>query len=179
MNTRGLAHHRLIAAVFVGVASAGAQSCSNDPVKVDVENTGNGFVDLAADPASSSDSNGLPELDDACLSQTAAAEQRKVALNVMLDSSGSMEEPTGSGATKWQAVQRAIRSFFRKGNLLALRELALRRTAERVDEQMRSYRREHGIVAGDSLRGQRLRLRAAVLRRVRAGEARHDASVRR
>ncbi len=28
--------------------------------------------------------------------------------------------------------------FFRKGNLIALRELALRRTADRVDEQMRA-----------------------------------------
>jgi two-component system sensor histidine kinase KdpD len=44
-----------------------------------------------------------------------------------------------------EQAQRAVRSFFRKGNLIALRELALRRTAERVDEQMRSYRRDHGI----------------------------------
>ncbi len=35
--------------------------------------------------------------------------------------------------------------FFRKGNLLALRELALRRTAERVDEQMQTYREAKGI----------------------------------
>jgi two-component system, OmpR family, sensor histidine kinase KdpD len=40
---------------------------------------------------------------------------------------------------------RAIQEFFRKGNLIALRELALRRTAERVDAQMRGYMREHGI----------------------------------
>jgi len=33
----------------------------------------------------------------------------------------------------------AIEQFFRKGNLIALRELALRRTAERVDAQMRGY----------------------------------------
>ena len=39
----------------------------------------------------------------------------------------------------------AVENFFRKGNLIALRELALRRTAERVDEQMLSYRRDHGI----------------------------------
>ena len=39
----------------------------------------------------------------------------------------------------------AMRSFFRKGNLIALRELALRRTAERVDAQMRTYMREHAI----------------------------------
>lgn len=39
-------------------------------------------------------------------------------------------------------AERAIEHFFRKGNLMALRELALRRTAERVDDQMRAYR--HG-----------------------------------
>ncbi len=32
----------------------------------------------------------------------------------------------------------AIENFFRKGNLIALRELALRRTADRVDEQMQA-----------------------------------------
>src|SRR4029077_13270971 len=32
-----------------------------------------------------------------------------------------------------------------KGNLIALRELALRATAQRVDAQMRLYRREHAI----------------------------------
>ncbi len=37
--------------------------------------------------------------------------------------------------------------FFRKGNLLGLRELALRRTAERVDEQMRDYRTGTGVRA--------------------------------
>ncbi len=42
-------------------------------------------------------------------------------------------------------AQEALRSFFRKGNLIALRELALRRTAERVDAQMRVYMREHAI----------------------------------
>jgi two-component system sensor histidine kinase KdpD len=40
---------------------------------------------------------------------------------------------------------RAQEGFFRKGNLIALRELALRRVAERVDAQMRGYRREQGI----------------------------------
>ncbi len=42
-------------------------------------------------------------------------------------------------------AQRAIESFFRKGNLIALRELALRSTAERVDAQMRLYKTTHGI----------------------------------
>jgi two-component system, OmpR family, sensor histidine kinase KdpD len=39
----------------------------------------------------------------------------------------------------------AIENFFRKGNLIALRELALRRTADRVDEQMQDYRQDKGI----------------------------------
>jgi two-component system sensor histidine kinase KdpD len=39
----------------------------------------------------------------------------------------------------------AVRSFFRKGNLIALRELALRRTADRVDVEMRHYMRDHAI----------------------------------
>ena len=41
-------------------------------------------------------------------------------------------------------AERAIQNFFRKGNLIALRELALRRTADRVDDQMQSYRQEAG-----------------------------------
>jgi two-component system sensor histidine kinase KdpD len=45
------------------------------------------------------------------------------------------------------AAARAEARFFRKGNLLALRELALRRTAERVDTDVLAYRREHGISA--------------------------------
>ncbi len=36
-------------------------------------------------------------------------------------------------------------NFFRKGNLIALRELALRATAERVDDQMQKYRRDEFI----------------------------------
>jgi two-component system sensor histidine kinase KdpD len=42
-------------------------------------------------------------------------------------------------------VERAIQNFFRKGNLIALRELALRRTADRVDAQMREYRETESI----------------------------------
>jgi two-component system sensor histidine kinase KdpD len=42
-------------------------------------------------------------------------------------------------------AQRAIENFFRKGNLIALRELALRHTAERVDAEMRAYREAQGI----------------------------------
>ena len=44
-----------------------------------------------------------------------------------------------------EQASRAVQSFFQRGNLLALRELALRRTAERVDVDVLAYRREHGI----------------------------------
>ena len=44
-----------------------------------------------------------------------------------------------------EQAARAGQSFFRRGNLLALRELALRRTAERVDADVQSYRAEHGV----------------------------------
>lgn len=39
-----------------------------------------------------------------------------------------------------QQAAAAVRNFFRKGNLIALRELALRRTADRVDDEMLQYR---------------------------------------
>src|SRR5579863_2281827 len=42
-------------------------------------------------------------------------------------------------------AQRALENFFRKGNLIALREMALRKTADRVDEAMRVYRQEKSV----------------------------------
>lgn len=45
-----------------------------------------------------------------------------------------------------QQAEKAGRHFFRKGNLLALREIALRRTADRVDADMRAYRADRSIV---------------------------------
>ncbi len=42
-------------------------------------------------------------------------------------------------------AERALSNFFTKGNLIALRELALRRTAERVGTQMDVYREEHKV----------------------------------
>jgi two-component system sensor histidine kinase KdpD len=50
-------------------------------------------------------------------------------------------------------AERAVRHYFAPGNLTALRELALRRTAQRVDNQMVDYMRSHAIegpwAAGD------------------------------
>ena len=70
-----------------------------------------------------------------------------------------------------EQATRAAEHFFKKGNLIALRELALRVTADRVDQQMESYRREHAIrdtwaVGGRILVG--LGEPAAGLRRIRA-----------
>ena len=42
-------------------------------------------------------------------------------------------------------AERAVHNYFKPGNLTALRELALRRTAQRVDEQMVNYMRAHAI----------------------------------
>src|SRR4029434_7565467 len=44
-----------------------------------------------------------------------------------------------------EQARRALDHFFSKGNLIALRELALRRTADRVDAQMQVYRSTHAI----------------------------------
>jgi two-component system sensor histidine kinase KdpD len=44
-----------------------------------------------------------------------------------------------------EQVERASRNFFRKGNLIALRELALRRTADRIEDDVRAYRVEKSI----------------------------------
>lgn len=42
-------------------------------------------------------------------------------------------------------AEKALENFFQKGNLLALRELALRKTAERVDADVQAWRRAQGI----------------------------------
>lgn len=44
-------------------------------------------------------------------------------------------------------AERAAGNFFRKGNLIALRELALRRTADRVEGDVRAWREEQSIDA--------------------------------
>ena len=44
-----------------------------------------------------------------------------------------------------EQAARAAAHFFQRGNLLALRELALRSTAERVESDVQAYREEHGV----------------------------------
>ncbi|MFA5880206.1 MAG: DUF4118 domain-containing protein [Candidatus Margulisiibacteriota bacterium] len=45
-----------------------------------------------------------------------------------------------------EKAKQAMQEFFRKGNLLALRELALRYTAKKVDADMTTYKSENAIV---------------------------------
>jgi two-component system sensor histidine kinase KdpD len=44
-----------------------------------------------------------------------------------------------------EQIARATEQFFRKGNLIALRELAMRTAAKHVDEQTLAYMKAHGI----------------------------------
>ena len=54
-----------------------------------------------------------------------------------------------------ERAQHALENFFRKGNLIALRELAMRAAADRIDAEMREFRDEHAIsdtwAAGENL----------------------------
>jgi two-component system sensor histidine kinase KdpD len=77
-----------------------------------------------------------------------------------------------------QQAARALENFFRKGNLIALRELALRKTADRVDQAMRDYRQEKAVRAAWAAR-ERLLVAvgpdAQAERLVRAGKRAADA----
>ncbi len=44
-----------------------------------------------------------------------------------------------------ERIEPALNNFFREGNLTALREMALRRTAEKTESQLQSYMTGHGI----------------------------------
>ncbi|QNK69957.1 DUF4118 domain-containing protein [Variovorax sp. PAMC26660] len=48
-----------------------------------------------------------------------------------------------------QQAERAAQNFFRKGNLIALREIALRRTAEHVEDDVRGWRVEQSGAGGN------------------------------
>ncbi|MFO0678158.1 MAG: vWA domain-containing protein [Polyangiaceae bacterium] len=47
----------------------------------------------------------------ACATETAAAKAFPLDIYVMMDSSGSMSDPTSAGPTKWEAVKSAVTSF--------------------------------------------------------------------
>lgn len=47
-----------------------------------------------------------------------------------------------------EKVPQALRNFFRKGNITALREMALLKTADEVDEKLLEYMNQHAIADG-------------------------------
>jgi len=49
-----------------------------------------------------------------------------------------------------ERIEPALNNFFREGNLTALRELSLRRTAEKTEEQLQEYLNEHQITQARS-----------------------------
>ncbi|HSZ55524.1 MAG TPA: sensor histidine kinase KdpD [Tepidisphaeraceae bacterium] len=55
-----------------------------------------------------------------------------------------------------EMAERAARNFFNRPNLLALRELALRRTAERVDAQMQAVKRDEAAAGSPWAASERL-----------------------
>ena len=81
-----------------------------------------------------------------------------------------------------EQAKRAAAHFFRRGNLLALRELALRRTAERVDVDVRQYREQHGVVtpwpAGERILDAFCRQAAFAFERVRLANEANSAALR-
>lgn len=53
---------------------------------------------------------------------------------------------------KKEKISQALTNFFRKGNIVALRELALRITAEEVDEKLHEYMIDHHMEQGKAAR---------------------------
>ena len=71
-----------------------------------------------------------------------------------------------------QSIPQALGNFFKKGNIVALRELALRQTAQDVDEQLQALVPTPTRSAAESSPRPRRRLRLAAGRGVQAGPAR-------
>lgn len=66
-------------------------------------------------------------------------------LIVDLDPNALLGRLKGGYIYKPENVTSALKNFFRKGNLNALREIALIQTAEEVNEDLEKYKKEHGI----------------------------------
>jgi hypothetical protein len=113
----GWRRRHLVAFPLVAMPLVLAASCATDP-KLGIKDDGPQGSFLS--PSGPSLSGGTPAggqgvvvLDDgsSCAVEVSAAEQRPLAMYIMLDSSGSMAEATASGTSKWQAVQGALRNF--------------------------------------------------------------------
>ena len=86
---------------------------------------------------------------DSVLDESNEIELVDLPINELLEriETGKVHLPRPEGA--------AVQKFFRRGNLTALREIALRRAADRIDAQMRAYMQSHAI-AGPWPAGERL-----------------------
>ena len=69
-----------------------------------------------------------------------------------------------------ERAERALDSFFREGNLLALREMALRKMAHVCELNLEEYMQQHGIDAAWSALGNRDRPPAAEITPAEDGE---------
>jgi hypothetical protein len=99
--------------VVHAAAALAVAACNTDPASVKV--TDDPANQVAATPGLVQDGAlegvGVPRLDTACVKQTTAAEPRQVSMYMMIDTSGSMLESTGSVRNKWDSVVRALRGF--------------------------------------------------------------------
>jgi hypothetical protein len=102
-------------------AEPSASSCAEPDCATIAVQPGDGSMVPSDTPATSSESQpslvlapgqvGVIDGGPACVSETRGLDLPELAVYLMLDSSGSMAETTGTIRTKWDAVQRAIRGF--------------------------------------------------------------------
>jgi Mg-chelatase subunit ChlD len=85
-------------------------ACNTDPVQVKVPDVTSNQINATGTTGFVQGDAPAP-VDTACVTQTTAAERRQVSMYMMLDSSGSMLDSTGTLRTKWDSVTRAIRGF--------------------------------------------------------------------
>lgn len=106
--------------VTFGCAEVGGESARKDGGvdRAGVQGRGvdAGAIDMAAPvnpPPAIIDAAAGGSVDATCATQSAMAETLPLDLFVMVDSSGSMVDPTGAGGSKWDAVKAALTAFLR------------------------------------------------------------------
>jgi hypothetical protein len=115
--------NRSLAALIAPVLLLHLLACAGIKTAVSADAAGGDAAPRGGDAASTADRR-APERDGpgqvigtgslgdaACASRSQQAERVQLDLYVMLDSSGSMDEPTANGQTKWTAAQAALTTF--------------------------------------------------------------------
>lgn len=110
---------RVLSFLALGLAAA----CSAAPVNTfddaGVGGTGNRTntgTDIIITGSGGSGSGG----NNACAAEPHQAQQLPLDMYIMLDQSGSMDDPTGAGPTKWDAVSSALNSFIQQPSLAGI-----------------------------------------------------------